>query len=141
MGLLKAWQEKLEEFDVFFLTRNVGMAIDNGGSVNSLSLVLLIQDAMEEISRVSREKHILPKNIFFGSTTTGLRKGDRNVKVNAGDLRLELFDSGYAISYTGAPVPVEKLYDQPLSESEVDTIVETLGTHLYDIVENLLASK
>ena len=141
MVVLNAWQEKLEEFDVFFLTRNVGIAIDNGGVLRGSSLVHLLQDAMEEIARVSAEKHILPQDIFFGSTTIGLRKGDRNVKVNAGDVRIELFDNGYAIGYTGTSVPVEKLYDQPLSETEVDSIVETLGTHLYDVLENLLAPK
>jgi Fic family protein len=141
MGLLNAWQEKLEEFDVFFLTRNVGLAIDNGGVLKGSSLPHLLQDAMEEIGRVSVQKFILPKAIFFGSTTVGLRKGDKNVNVNAGDVRIEFFDSGYAIGYTGAPAPIEKLYDQILSETEVDSIVETLGTHLYDIVENLLVPK
>jgi Fic family protein len=143
--LALAWEEKLKDFDPFFSSREVGVVvagqIRSGSKGKNLSTLLAAECAASIYPKL--EKNILPELIQLDCSPKGLRPSKQNITLNGGFIIFRFFDHLYEITYSlsGSEQKMDKLYHQMLTKEEIDRIVESVGTLLYDAITANLDKK
>jgi hypothetical protein len=143
--LASAWEEKLREFDPLFFSREVAVFVTGkivSGSKGKNLITVLAGECSASIYP-KLEKNILPELVSLQCSPIGLRPSNQNVSLNGGYINFRFFDHVYEITYSAnrSEQQMDKLYHQSLAKDEIDKIVESVGTFLYDSITANLDKK
>ena len=137
--LAKEWEQVLKKFDSFFFGRvntiSVGglkpLAGDDLGKLAEMAAKTMFNELLKEA--------IIPSDVIIRVNPRGLRKGNRDISINGGEINVYFLENAYEITYAGSNIVVNRLYHKKLTKKETAEIVDTLGAWLYDIVEKELS--
>ena len=135
--LLQVWKEQLIKFDPLFnssvATIQYGIFVQGNADILKLSEELLINLDLEY------RKAAPYQPIAIAAYFTGLRNFQNKKQLLAGRLGFSFFENNYEIDYNSNSKKINKLYHQPLTEDEINTITQSLGNWFYNQVEKALA--
>jgi hypothetical protein len=137
LPLLKVWESKLQEFDVFFNSRNNSILFDKVGISGDNLINVFNEIYTSSYPEIGFKKDIkLIKSVSLAVTFRGLRKKQTNGTYNGGSVSVAFFENAFEITCLNGRNIINKLYSQILSDNEIESIVSFLGNWLYDTIEN-----
>lgn len=131
--LAVAWENKLKEFDVFFFSREVVVMID-GHRVAGNDLGVLLTNECSVYLYPNLDKNILIQSLSLSCNPRGIHKIKKEMSLNGGKIEVFFYDNTYEILFSGSETTINKLYHQQLTSEEIDIIVDSVGTWLYNVV-------
>jgi hypothetical protein len=143
--LAAAWEEKLGEFDPLFFSREVAVFVTGkvGSGSKGKNLKTVLAEECSGSIYPKLVKNIFPERIGLECSPRGLRPSNQHLSLNGGHILFRFFDHVYEITYSasGSEQQMDKLYHQSLAKDEIDRIVESVGTFLYDSITANLDNK
>ncbi len=125
--LIKLWDEKLNQFEVFFNTKTYKLSI--AGSVYTYTkLDLLSKDLLTPSDKVYN-------SIKIQTSFSSLRFGKGNDNYNAGEIRIYFHQNSYEIFSSVSKKTINRLYTKQITQGQIETIVNELCAWFYTNIE------
>ncbi len=137
LPLLEAWKEQLKNFEVLFLDKIVRLTLHRAGIETKSSDSHSIESVINTLKKGISNDVFLWEKINISVNMQGLRNFNNNTSISGGEIIIDFFQNAYEIKFTGGEKPINKLYHQNLSESEIKTIISTLGNFLFNNIEEI----
>lgn len=142
MPLANAWEEKLKLIDPLFLSRNNQLGIDTTKNyVNQGSVISLVQKFQSDEQNYVTLNNNKTGIIFFSISFRGLRNKDNNLIMSGGKISIEFFSNAYELSYTNSKQRLNKLYNQELTDIEINGIINSIGSWFMKNLSEYLEKK
>jgi len=136
-ALVIAWEEKLKEFDTFFFSRSVHIAAPGTGKKGTSLVDAFNQFRIEQLPKRLKAPEALV-DLKFSISYQKLRPVGDNTSYNGGEIKFIFHQNAYEVEYTGANKSISKLYNQSLSDGEIQLIVETIGNWFIRNIEKAI---
>jgi hypothetical protein len=146
--LLVAWETKLKTFDSLFYQRTIMIEITyNNPERKYIEENIYIEGKQLngiEIFDFIRNNHVIVKQIKATVYAQGVIDNvNPNVRIDVGIITFQFLDNAYIIRIKDTlykpPINfISKLYHQPLSEEEIQTIVQSFAKFLLNKIEKLM---
>ena len=137
--LANAWEAKLQDFDPLFYSRKVLLFV-NDIFVEENDLTSLAKGLNTQYSNPIYGKDLLVRRILFQCQAIGLRSLKTENLINGGEIYISFFENVYEITVPNQSTSINKLYDEPLSKEEINILVESVGTFLFNNIEACVKS-
>lgn len=134
----KAWEELLKKFDPLFYSRKMRILVDNYTfegtdfeKINPLETLISLKDySIRNIGKITLE-----------ASPKGLVKSKNDREFNGGSVDFWFYENRIEIGSSEANSFAHKLYNEKLTEVEIENLTEDLGNWLYHVIESSIEEK
>ncbi|HBL74967.1 MAG: hypothetical protein A2W90_06650 [Bacteroidetes bacterium GWF2_42_66] len=137
--LLNVLDKKLQGFDTLAKSRTSVVSINENNNVGGIDFITSLKDALIRHINPILDNKMAFSSIKFRCYYDGLINLQKSINFVGFTFSVKFHDFSYEISGDGIKKPITRRYDHVLDETEINKIVNALGTHLYNVFEeNLL---
>ena len=138
--LANAWEDKLKGFDTLFFSRHVIISAPGTGKKgDSMSEAFKEFCANQLLKRLGFTEPI--GDIKLSAAFQRLRPIGNNTSYNGGEVKFIFHQNAYEVECTGSNKNISRLYDQTLTDEEIQQIVETVGNWFFSNIEKAIEGK
>lgn len=137
---LVALESRMKDFDSFFKSRKVTFKLSINEQFGNNFVDLFTKFSNEAVyPKLNKNQKI--NKIEATSNFYSLRESENHTSLKGVSFTFSFYDLVYEITLSGTKKPVNKLYDEYLSELEINNIVKQAGNWLYKQLEEFIANQ
>ena len=137
MPLADVWEDKLKEFDTLFFSRHVLISSPGTGKKGE-SMNKAFKEFCDNqlLKRLGLAEPI--SEIKLSASFQKLRPVGDSTSYNGGEVKFIFHQNAYEIDFIGSNKNISRLYDQLLTDEEIQQIVETVGNWFFANIEKAI---
>ncbi|PZF72750.1 Fic family protein [Taibaiella soli] len=136
--LTEIWENKLRNFDALFKSREIRVSASNL-TRKGIEANKTLNDFCQGMLTSIMKSAVKVTDVRIRCNFKNLRTIDKELNINGGEINVQFHDHLYEIIYSGANQSITKLYDQFLTEAEIESITDSIGNWAFNEIEEIVA--
>lgn len=138
--LCHKWIETQQKFDNLFNSSEYSISSNEYEILGQLEISQFDQQYDELLTHLDYHQ-TYPTHLKLSSSFNNLRPIGITDNYNGGNFEILFHQNIYEISYSGSQQTISKLYDEELTEEEMNAIVESIGNWFYTQIEKAIENE